>query len=77
MWWSNNEQRRNQKERIKNIIKRTKLNEKAWLGDADSLGSGKGSGKDVDCDEVLIPNDSASELENKGFAEVLRSGPKA
>jgi hypothetical protein len=29
MWWSNNEQRRQQKERIKNIIKRTKLNEKA------------------------------------------------
>jgi hypothetical protein len=28
MWWSNNEQRRNQKEVIKNIIKRTKLNEK-------------------------------------------------
>lgn len=28
MWWSNNEQRRNQKEAIKNIIKRTKLNEK-------------------------------------------------
>jgi hypothetical protein len=29
MWWSNNEQRRMQKEKIKNIIKRTKLNEKA------------------------------------------------
>ncbi|KAI4609578.1 uncharacterized protein J4E87_005393 [Alternaria ethzedia] len=28
MWWSNNEQRRTQKEVIKNIIKRTKLNEK-------------------------------------------------
>ncbi|KAI9705788.1 MAG: hypothetical protein M1820_005036 [Bogoriella megaspora] len=28
MWWSNNEQRRQQKEMIKNIIKRTKLNEK-------------------------------------------------
>jgi C6 transcription factor Pro1 len=28
MWWSNNEQRRQQKEIIKNIIKRTKLNEK-------------------------------------------------
>jgi len=29
MWWSNNEQRRQQKEAIKNIIKRTKLSEKA------------------------------------------------
>ncbi|KAE9991272.1 hypothetical protein EG327_000217 [Venturia inaequalis] len=29
MWWSNNEQRRQQKEMIKNIIKRTKLTEKA------------------------------------------------
>ncbi|MCJ1306463.1 hypothetical protein MMC25_000105 [Agyrium rufum] len=29
IWWGNNEQRRNQKEEIKNIIKRTKLNEKA------------------------------------------------
>lgn len=29
MWWSNNEQRRQQKEIIKNIIKRTKLSEKA------------------------------------------------
>jgi C6 transcription factor Pro1 len=29
MWWSNNEQRRYQKESIKNIIKRTKLTEKA------------------------------------------------
>lgn len=28
MWWSNNEQRRHQKETIKNIIKRTKLSEK-------------------------------------------------
>lgn len=28
MWWSNNEQRRQQKEIIKNIIKRTKLSEK-------------------------------------------------
>jgi hypothetical protein len=32
MWWSNNEQRRNQKEVIKNIIKRTKLNEKGTQG---------------------------------------------
>ncbi|KAF2795622.1 hypothetical protein K505DRAFT_416313 [Melanomma pulvis-pyrius CBS 109.77] len=32
MWWSNNEQRRNQKEVIKNIIKRTKLNEKTANG---------------------------------------------
>jgi hypothetical protein len=32
MWWSNNEQRRNQKEHIKNIIKRTKLTEKAAHG---------------------------------------------
>jgi hypothetical protein len=32
MWWSNNEQRRNQKEVIKNIIKRTKLNEKTTNG---------------------------------------------
>lgn len=32
MWWSNNEQRRNQKEVIKNIIKRTKLNEKTAQG---------------------------------------------
>ena len=32
MWWSNNEQRRNQKEIIKNIIKRTKLNEKTAQG---------------------------------------------
>ncbi|KAF2280838.1 uncharacterized protein EI97DRAFT_366633 [Westerdykella ornata] len=32
MWWSNNEQRRNQKEIIKNIIKRTKLNEKSAQG---------------------------------------------
>ncbi|KAF2854692.1 C6 sexual development transcription factor-like protein NosA [Plenodomus tracheiphilus IPT5] len=31
-WWSNNEQRRNQKELIKNIIKRTKLNEKTAQG---------------------------------------------
>ncbi|KAL9014029.1 MAG: hypothetical protein Q9173_001303 [Seirophora scorigena] len=29
MWWSNNEQRKQQKETIKNIIKRTKLSEKA------------------------------------------------
>ncbi|KAI9829491.1 MAG: hypothetical protein M1819_006311 [Sarea resinae] len=29
MWWSNNEQRRQQKEVIKNIIKRTKLSEKS------------------------------------------------
>jgi C6 transcription factor Pro1 len=29
MWWSNNEQRRNQKEHIKNLIKHTKLNEKS------------------------------------------------
>ncbi|KAF1987761.1 hypothetical protein K402DRAFT_44978 [Aulographum hederae CBS 113979] len=29
MWWGNNEQRRNQKETIKNIIKRTKLSEKS------------------------------------------------
>jgi len=29
MWWSNNEQRRHQKELIKTIIKRTKLSEKA------------------------------------------------
>lgn len=28
MWWSNNEQRKQQKEHIKNIIKRTKLSEK-------------------------------------------------
>jgi C6 transcription factor Pro1 len=28
MWWSNNESRRREKERIKNIIKRTKLSEK-------------------------------------------------
>lgn len=28
MWWSNNEQRKNQKEHIKTIIKRTKLSEK-------------------------------------------------
>lgn len=32
MWWSNNEQRRTQKEIIKNIIKRTKLNEKSAQG---------------------------------------------
>ncbi|KAJ4370645.1 DNA-binding transcriptional regulator ume6 [Neocucurbitaria cava] len=32
MWWSNNEQRRGQKEMIKNIIKRTKLNEKTAQG---------------------------------------------
>jgi hypothetical protein len=32
MWWSNNEQRRQQKEIIKNIIKRTKLNEKTAQG---------------------------------------------
>ncbi|ORX96079.1 fungal-specific transcription factor domain-domain-containing protein [Clohesyomyces aquaticus] len=32
MWWSNNEQRRQQKEHIKNIIKRTKLNEKTAQG---------------------------------------------
>ena len=32
MWWSNNEQRRQQKEIIKNIIKRTKLNEKTSQG---------------------------------------------
>jgi C6 transcription factor Pro1 len=29
MWWSNNDQRRRQKEEIKNIIKRTKLSEKS------------------------------------------------
>ena len=29
MWWSNNEQRKQQKETIKNIIKRTKLSEKS------------------------------------------------
>jgi hypothetical protein len=34
MWWSNNEQRRAQKEHIKNIIKRTKLNEKTAQGGA-------------------------------------------
>ena len=28
LWWSNNEQRKNQKETIKNIIKRTKISEK-------------------------------------------------
>lgn len=32
MWWSNNEQRRQQKDIIKNIIKRTKLNEKTQQG---------------------------------------------
>jgi hypothetical protein len=32
MWWSNNEQRRAQKEMIKNIIKRTKLSEKSAQG---------------------------------------------
>jgi hypothetical protein len=32
MWWSNTEQRRGQKEVIKNIIKRTKLNEKSAQG---------------------------------------------
>ncbi|KAF1998091.1 hypothetical protein P154DRAFT_439891 [Amniculicola lignicola CBS 123094] len=32
MWWSNTDQRRNQKELIKNIIKRTKLNEKTAQG---------------------------------------------
>ena len=32
IWWSNNEQRRAQKEVIKNIIKRTKLNEKTAQG---------------------------------------------
>jgi hypothetical protein len=32
MWWSNNGQRRDQKEAIKNIIKRTKLNEKSAQG---------------------------------------------
>ena len=42
MWWSNNEQRRNQKERIKTIIKRTKLTEKtaqvnAGMDDAPDL----------------------------------------
>ena len=34
LWWGNNEQRRNQKETIKNIIKRTKLSEKAQAGSA-------------------------------------------
>jgi len=32
MWWSNNEQRRSQKEHIKTIIKRTKLQEKSTQG---------------------------------------------
>ncbi|XPT02080.1 DNA-binding transcriptional regulator ume6 [Ascochyta lentis] len=36
VWWSNNDQRRNQKEVIKNIIKRTKLNEKTAQGVAMS-----------------------------------------
>lgn len=37
MWWSNNEQRKQQKEHIKNIIKRTKLSEKTAQG--TSMGS--------------------------------------
>ena len=32
LWWSNNEQRKNQKETIKNIIKRTKISEKTNQG---------------------------------------------
>ncbi|KAI4130777.1 MAG: hypothetical protein LQ338_001549 [Usnochroma carphineum] len=37
MWWSNNEQRKQQKETIKNIIKRTKLSEKnAQIGTASA-----------------------------------------
>ncbi|KAF2645687.1 C6 sexual development transcription factor-like protein NosA [Massarina eburnea CBS 473.64] len=36
MWWSNSDQRRNQKELIKNIIKRTKLQEKNTQGVAMS-----------------------------------------
>lgn len=36
LWWSNNEQRKNQKELIKNLIKRTKLSEKSKESGADS-----------------------------------------
>ena len=39
LWWSNNEQRKNQKELIKNLIKRTKLSEK----NKDSHASGADS----------------------------------
>ena len=39
LWWSNNEQRKNQKEMIKNLIKRTKLSEK----NKDSHNSGADS----------------------------------
>ena len=39
LWWSNNEQRKNQKETIKNIIKRTKISEKTKdCGTAGSTG---------------------------------------
>ncbi|MCJ1441763.1 MAG: hypothetical protein MMC23_002255 [Stictis urceolatum] len=38
LWWSNNEQRRAQKEMIKNIIKRTKLSEKSSK-DANATGA--------------------------------------
>ena len=38
MWWSNNEQRKQQKEHIKNIIKRTKLSEKT--AQVASMGAG-------------------------------------
>ncbi|KAK2753422.1 hypothetical protein FQN55_003551 [Onygenales sp. PD_40] len=36
MWWGNNEQRRAQKENIKEVIKNTKLNEKATAGTRSS-----------------------------------------
>ncbi|KAF2405587.1 C6 sexual development transcription factor-like protein NosA [Trichodelitschia bisporula] len=39
MWWSNNEQRRSHKEYIKNVIKRTKLNEKSAHAHALPLGT--------------------------------------
>lgn len=42
MWWSNNEQRKQQKETIKNIIKRTKLSEKTSQASATGAESPPG-----------------------------------
>jgi hypothetical protein len=42
LWWSNNEQRKTQKETIKNIIKRTKLSEKANQASATGSASPPG-----------------------------------
>jgi queuine tRNA-ribosyltransferase subunit QTRTD1 len=58
----------------KSRANQTKINEKSWLGDVDSLGSGNGSMRGVDAidlEDALVPNENSVELEEKGFAEAL------